>query len=66
MKVHIHANCQAVLLAGMLNEVEPDWDISYFDVRFACHRSRYFQAASTSGVWNANRRFVEINRRPIR
>lgn len=32
MKVHIHANCQAVPLAGMLHEVEPDWDISYFEV----------------------------------
>ena len=32
MKVHIHANCQAIPLAGMLNEVEPHWDISYFEV----------------------------------
>jgi hypothetical protein len=32
MKVHIHANCQAVPLAGMLSEVRPDWDISFFQV----------------------------------
>jgi hypothetical protein len=31
MKVHIHANCQAVPLAGMLKEVYPNWDISYFE-----------------------------------
>lgn len=32
MRVHIHANCQAVPLAGLLNEAEPDWEISYFEV----------------------------------
>ena len=35
MKVHIHANCQAIPLAGMLKEVQPDWDISYFEAHTA-------------------------------
>lgn len=31
IRVHVHANCQAVLLSGMLNEVYPDWKISYYE-----------------------------------
>ena len=35
MKVHIHANCQAIPLAGMLKEVHPDWDITHFEAHTA-------------------------------
>ena len=31
MKVHIHANCQSIPLAGLLKEAQPGWDISYFE-----------------------------------
>ena len=32
MDVHIHANCQAIPIAGMLREAEPDWRVTWFEV----------------------------------
>jgi hypothetical protein len=32
MKVHIHGNCQAYVLGGMLGEVFPHWDITWSEV----------------------------------
>ena len=47
MDVHIHANCQAIPIAGMLREAEPDWRITWFEVHgpeiiehFDQHRAR--------------------------
>jgi hypothetical protein len=47
MDVHIHANCQAIPIAGMLREAEPDWRVTWFEVHgpeiiehFDEHRAR--------------------------
>jgi hypothetical protein len=32
MDVHIHANCQAIPIAGMLREADPDWRVTWFEV----------------------------------
>jgi hypothetical protein len=33
VRVHIHANCQGIPLAGMLKEVYPDWNVTNFEVQ---------------------------------
>jgi tetratricopeptide (TPR) repeat protein len=35
MRVHIHANCQAIPLAGMLKEVYPNWEVTFFEAHTA-------------------------------
>ena len=32
MKVYVHGNCQSYVVAGMLGEIYPSWDIRYFEV----------------------------------
>ena len=32
MRIHIHANCQALPLAGLLNEAYPEWHTTFFEV----------------------------------
>jgi Polysaccharide biosynthesis enzyme WcbI len=32
MRVHIHANCQAIPAAGLIREVLPNWDVTFFEV----------------------------------
>jgi hypothetical protein len=31
MDVHVHANCQAIPIAGMLREAYPDWNVTWFE-----------------------------------
>jgi hypothetical protein len=53
MRIHIHANCQAVPLAGMLNEAYPEWKISFFEVHaqpIIDHLDQYYDAVRTADV----------------
>ena len=47
MDVHVHANCQAIPIAGMLREAYPEWNVTWFEAhgseiieRFDEHCSR--------------------------
>lgn len=53
MRVYIHANCQAVPFAGMLNEAYPDWQISFFEVHaqpIVEQVDRYYECVRTADV----------------
>ncbi len=53
MRIHIHANCQAVPIAGMLAEVYPDWEISFFEVHaqpIVDQIDRYYESVSTADI----------------
>jgi hypothetical protein len=53
MRIHIHANCQAIPLAGMLNEAYPDWEISFFEAHaqpIIDQLDRYYEWVRTADV----------------
>lgn len=32
LDVHVHGNCQSLVIAGMLGEVHPEWNITFYEV----------------------------------